>query len=108
MIVAVPDAPPALNVTIARPLMSVAAPSTADRAERRRKGDGVPLCGGVPPASITCAMMSVVPFTGSAVAAAVSVIVEPDGASSGTFWQAGGEKRRRRATARRAEAAEEA
>ena len=48
----------------------------------------VPLCGGVPPASITCAMMSVVPFPGSAVAAAVSVIVEPLGASSGTFSQA--------------------
>ena len=65
----------------------------------------VPLCGGVPPDSITCAMMSVVPLAGSAVASDVSVIVEPLGASSGTFSHAtviiadagehGGQSRRR-------------
>jgi type II secretory pathway pseudopilin PulG len=48
----------------------------------------VPSCGGVPPASSTCAISSVVPFSGSVVAAAVKVIVEPDGASSGTLSQA--------------------
>src|SRR4051812_2527742 len=48
----------------------------------------VPLCGGVPPASITCAMMVVEPLEGSAVDNAVSVIVEPVGANSGTFSQA--------------------
>jgi len=48
----------------------------------------VPLCGGVPPASITCAMMSVVPFTGRAVAEAVIVMLEPLGASNGTFSHA--------------------
>src|SRR4029450_12364374 len=44
--------------------------------------------GGVPAASRTWAMMSVVPFTDSAVLPAVSVIVDPFGASNGTFWQA--------------------
>src|ERR1700730_16465150 len=37
---------------------------------------------------MTCAMMSVVPLDGSAVAEAVSVMLEPDGASSGTLWHA--------------------
>ena len=53
----------------------------------------MPLCGGVPLASITCAMMSVVPFAGSAVADAVSVIVEPLGASSGTLSTGDGQQR---------------
>jgi type II secretory pathway pseudopilin PulG len=48
----------------------------------------VPLCGGVPLASMTWAMMSVVPLDGRAVAEAVNVIVDPLGASSGTFSQA--------------------
>ena len=48
----------------------------------------MPLCGGVPPASITCAMMSVDPLIGSAVASDVSVMVDPLGASSGTFSHA--------------------
>src|ERR1051325_3223685 len=34
-----------------------------------------------------CATSCVVPPTGSALVAAVSVMVDPDGASSGTFWQ---------------------
>ena len=33
-------------------------------------------------------MIVVVPLTGSVVALAVNVIVDPDGASSGTFWHA--------------------
>ena len=45
----------------------------------------VPLWGGVPDASIICAMRSVVPLIGSEVAVAVRVIVDPDGARSGTL-----------------------
>src|SRR5262245_39020363 len=37
---------------------------------------------------MSCAMICVAPLTGRAVAPEVSVIVEPDGASSGTLWQA--------------------
>src|SRR5262245_11870199 len=48
----------------------------------------VPSCGGVPPASSTCAMSSVVPLSGSVDAADVSVMVDPDGARSGTLSQA--------------------
>jgi hypothetical protein len=48
----------------------------------------VPLCGGVPLDSISCAMMSVEPLGGSAVAAAVSEMVDPVGASSGTLSHA--------------------
>jgi hypothetical protein len=44
----------------------------------------VPLCGGVPAASITCAMRSVEPLTGRAEAVVVNVIVDPEGARSGT------------------------
>jgi type II secretory pathway pseudopilin PulG len=47
----------------------------------------VPLCGGVPDASSTCAMIVVVAFTDIAVVAEVSVIVEPDGARRGTRSQ---------------------
>jgi hypothetical protein len=46
----------------------------------------VPLCGGVPAASRICARITVVPLAESAVVDAVSVIVEPVGARSGTFW----------------------
>ena len=47
----------------------------------------MPLCGGVPPDSSTCATIVAVPLTGSAFVAVVNVIVEPVGASSGTFSQ---------------------
>src|SRR5262245_48120935 len=47
----------------------------------------VPLCGGVPACSSTCAMMSVVPLTGSALIDDVSVMDDPEGARSGTFSQ---------------------
>jgi hypothetical protein len=52
------------------------------------KVTNVPLCGGVPPDSMTCAMMLVVPLAGSTVASDVSVMVDPVGASSGTFSHA--------------------
>ena len=45
----------------------------------------VPEWGGVPDGSISCAMICAEPLTGRAVALEVSVIVEPEGASSGTF-----------------------
>ena len=48
----------------------------------------VPRLGGVPAGSITWAMISAVPLSGSAVAADVKVMVDPDGASSGTLSQA--------------------
>ena len=48
----------------------------------------VPLCGGVPAASITWATIGVVPFADHAVFGVVSVMLDPEGASSGTFSQA--------------------
>jgi hypothetical protein len=48
----------------------------------------VPLCGGVPAASITCAISCTVPSAAEAFDAAVNVMVEPEGARSGTFSQA--------------------
>src|ERR1700682_325011 len=48
----------------------------------------VPSCGAVPPACNTCAMICVVPFTDNAGAVTVKRMVDPDGASSGTFEQA--------------------
>src|SRR5579864_528463 len=47
----------------------------------------VPEWGGTPAASITTARICVVPLIGNAVALDVSVMIEPDGARSGTFWQ---------------------
>jgi hypothetical protein len=44
----------------------------------------VPLCGGLPDASITCAVIVVTPLNASTVADDVSEITEPDGARSGT------------------------
>lgn len=43
--------------------------------------------------------MSVVPLNGRAVATVVSVIVDPDGASSGTRWQPAAAKPERARTA---------
>jgi type II secretory pathway pseudopilin PulG len=88
VIVAVPFALPALNVTTARPLLSVVETAGSIVPSDVVKVISVPECGGVPDASMTCATTCAVPFTGNAVAATVSVIVDPDGASSGTFWHA--------------------
>jgi type II secretory pathway pseudopilin PulG len=87
VIVAVPFALPALNVASARPPASVVTFAGSIVPSDVVKVTSVPECGGVPDASITCAISCVEPFTGKAVAATVSVIVEPDGARSGTFWQ---------------------
>lgn len=46
------------------------------------------MCGGVPADSRTCAIIVVELLADSAVVDAVSVMVDPVGASSGTLWQA--------------------
>src|SRR5205807_28150 len=85
VIVAVPDAPFALNVVVARPLMSVSTSDGLTVPSVVVKVTSVPWCGGVPAGSISCAMIVVVPVAGRAVASDVSVIVDPEGASNGTF-----------------------
>ena len=87
VMIAVPFAVPALNLTVTRPPLVRASDGSID-PNVVVKITTVPSCGGVPAASTTWAMMSVVPFTDSAVLPAVSVIVDPVGASNGTFWQA--------------------
>ena len=85
---AVPLALPARKVTVARPLASVLAsagsivPSVVVNVTR------VPLWGGVPADSSTCAVIVAVPLIGSAVVADVSVMDEPVGARNGVFSQA--------------------
>lgn len=88
VIVAVPDPELATNLTVTRPAASVSAVDGSTRPRFVVKVSVVPECGGVPDASMTCAMMSVDPPIGRAVDVAVRVMVEPVGASSGTFWQA--------------------
>jgi type II secretory pathway pseudopilin PulG len=85
--VAVPLDVPELNLTTTRPLVSVRASAGSIEPSVVVKVTTVPLCGGVPAASSTCAMMSAEPFTESALVEPVSVIVEPVGARSGTFSQ---------------------
>jgi hypothetical protein len=88
VIVAVPLARPALNITMARPLMSVSASVGSIVPSVVVNIRCVPECGGVPEGSSTCAMIWAVPFAGTAVAADVSVIADPVGASNGTRSQA--------------------
>jgi hypothetical protein len=88
VIVAVPEVVPALNVAVARPLMSVSTVAGSIVPSVVVKITCVPLCGGVPADSKTCATSCVVPLIGSEVADEIRVIVEPVGAKSGTFWQA--------------------
>jgi hypothetical protein len=88
MIVAVPLAIPELNLTMTRPLTSVRASAGSIPPSVVVKVMRVPLCGGLPPACSSCALMSAVPFVGSAFAEAVRMMVEPVGARRGTFWQA--------------------
>ena len=70
MIVAIPDCVPALNVTITRPPESVSASIGRIVPSVVVNVTSVPRCGGVPAGSITCAMMLVVPLSGSAKRAA--------------------------------------
>ena len=85
VMVAVPFAVPALKVAIAWPLTSVSALAGCRLPRFVVKVTCVPECGGNPDALITCAMIWVEVFTGSAFALAVKVITAPDGARSGTF-----------------------
>jgi hypothetical protein len=87
VIVAVPDCVPARNVTLARPLTSVEASPGWNVPSDVVKDTCVPLWGGVPAGSITCAVMVVDPFTGRTFVDAINVIDDPDGARSGTFSQ---------------------
>ena len=48
----------------------------------------VPACGAVPALSITCATIVAVPLSGTTEVAVVNVMLDPDGASSGTRLQA--------------------
>ena len=84
VMVAVPLDVPARNFTITRPPLVRASDGSIDPSVVV-KMTNVPSCGGVPPDSRTCAMMSVVPLTGRAVVATVNVMVDPVGASRGTF-----------------------
>jgi hypothetical protein len=79
---------PAMKFTTARPLMSVVASEGSSRPSVVVKLMWVPLCGGVPAASSTCAIICVLPFAESADVVAVSVIVDPVGASNGTLSHA--------------------
>src|SRR3954464_13064570 len=87
-IVAVPDVPPATNRATARPETSVSASAGSMRPRFVVNVTCVPLCGALPEASMICAMICVVPLAGRAVVATVRVMLEPDGASSGTFSHA--------------------
>lgn len=86
--IATPLEPPARKVTVARPLASVLTslgsivPSVVVKVTR------VPLWGGVPDDSRTCAVIVADPFTASAVVAEVSEIDEPVGARNGVFSHA--------------------
>src|SRR5581483_4087067 len=80
---------PARNVTLTRPFTSVVAVAGWTVPRVVVKVIEVPEWGGVPADSRTCATMVVDPLAGSAVAPEMSVIVDPVGARSGTFSQAG-------------------
>jgi hypothetical protein len=85
VIVAVPEAFPAANFTTTRPLISVSASNGCTAPSVVVNVMSVPRLGGVPAGSMTWAMISALPLSGSAVAADVKVMVDPDGASSGTL-----------------------
>jgi hypothetical protein len=96
--VAVPLLLPAKNVATARPFASVSASAGWMAPSDVVKVTCVPLCGGNPEASITCAVIVVEPLTGTTLVAVLRVIVEPLGARSGTFWQAPIDTKRTTAT----------
>jgi hypothetical protein len=87
-IVAVPLAVPGKNRAVARPLVSVVAVTGEMVPSVVTNVTVVPLWGGEPDASITCATMSTDWLAVTTFDDAVSVIVDPTGARSGTFSQA--------------------
>jgi len=84
MIVAVPDSVPATNATATRPPESVSASAGTIVPSDVVKETSVPLFGGVPAGSITCATILVLPLSGRVCASVVRTIVEPEGAMSAT------------------------
>jgi hypothetical protein len=88
VIVAVPEPALATYLTTTLPSISVSASDGRTIPRFVVKEMCVPLCGGVPLASITCAMMLVVPLVEAPSPAAVNVMVDPLGASSGTLSHA--------------------
>jgi hypothetical protein len=88
LMTAVPLLGPERNLTITRPAGSVRASAGSMDPRVVVKETTVPLCGGVPAASRTFAMMSVSELTGRTLVDAVKVIVEPVGARRGTSSQA--------------------
>lgn len=88
LISAMPLAPLARKVTEARPLASVLISDGSMVPSVVIKSTRVPLWGGVPEDSRTCATMVVEPFADSAVVGVVRVMDDPVGASSGTFSHA--------------------
>jgi type II secretory pathway pseudopilin PulG len=84
MMVAVPDSVPATNATATRPPESVSASGGTIDPSDVVKETSVPLFGGVPAGSITCATIRVFPLSGRVCASVVKTIVEPEGAMSAT------------------------
>ena len=84
--VAVPDCAPARNLTVALPLWVLA--STGSNVPRLlEKMTTVPFCTVVPAGSMTYAVISAEPFTGTMLALDDSVMADPVGAVSGTLSQ---------------------
>jgi hypothetical protein len=88
VIVAVPDDPPEENIAVARPLISVSVSEGSMLPSVVVNVICVPEWGGVPAGSSTCAETTTLPLIGRLVAEVVRVIVDPEGASKGTRWQA--------------------
>ena len=88
LITATPLAPDARKVTDVRPLASVLASGGSMTPSVVVKVTRVPLWGGVPADSRTCATIVAEPLAGIAFVPEVNVIDEPVGASSGAFSQA--------------------
>lgn len=86
--IATPFAPFGLKVTVARPAASVLATDGSTVPSVVVKITCVPLCGGVPADSRTCATIVAVPPAAIALVEVVSVIEEPVGARNGVFSQA--------------------
>jgi hypothetical protein len=88
VIVALPLRPLPLKSTIARPLMSVSTSDGSTTPSVVVKITCVPGCGGVPAGSSSCAISWAVPLAEIALVEDVRMIVEPDGARSGTLSHA--------------------
>src|SRR5690242_14055205 len=84
---AVPFEPPDWKRASARPFASVSAVAGATVPREVVKVTSVPLCGGVPDGSITCATISTLSLAERTLVDDVNVMVEPVGARSGDTSQ---------------------